>query len=1031
MAKKSTIIINENPFDNNDRTIELVDQGTLFIDWLKIKYPNGFNKPTIVHLNCKKVEVKDFDFIIGPDDVVILSMDVGEPVTIALAVLAVVGVAAAVYAIEEIDSLIDPPDNPTSFLDTDRSPTYSVRAQTNIARPGEPIPVQYGKLLTFPDLAAKPWVEYVNNDQFLHQLFCLGQGDYEVEEIKIGELPVESLDGFESEVVTPGNSVTLFDDNIYTNPLAIRAEIFQTRNSSFAIDPIIVTKASSDHIQAGVGTKFKSIFNVGDVIILTGGALPSSDPIYGEYTIASLTNTEIEVTDPSTLPLSAQNINLAYIIKKDSISFVVPGFSINDFDRPYVELVNALRTDYTTGYITTPLNIKSNEFYIDIENSNGLYQIISNEFNKLSISVECLARPLKDNSNNFDGDILDVTGVSMKNITGNTYNSNVSQPAGPSFPYYTLDTYHRWDQSGTFVFYDNGVAIPAIDIQSIDYGDEWGGAKVTFTGPKAGPITFDGRVITMPYFEELVGIVEGVNKDPLRTTILFNEYSPGNAIPLGRYMLFFRISNGYVNNTEIEAKTVITGVKSKLETVSNYGNVTLLATKIKATPDINASNSKKFNVLATRKLPIWNGSSFDTPSSTRSPAWAFADAWLNTYGGSRSFEDLDLTKLLSLDSTYTSRGDTFDAIFDQSITVWEGLNKIANSGRAKPSLNGKDLSIFRDEAQAIPVAMFNKNNIINGSFSIEYAFNNGQRPDGIQVKYLDEDENYKERVLLSNPNSTRPKEISLFGTTNYDKAYRDAKYEEAKLLYANKIINFDTELEGHILLPGQLILISIDFPKWAEGGEVIDKTGLTITVTDELDFSGGPYSISFREIDGTVNGPHTVTQGAQPNQVVLGTDVTDMTFYTSRSTTERTMFVFGPSNNFAVEAIVKEVIPKGHRTVGIRAFPQIQAIYDADTGAIPPKTIFTPSLTPIPPKLSGLKLKNDTGSGQVIVSWNPAFNIDNYVVEKSTDNSTWIPVSTPTINTETINATGILYVRVAAQITPLTGDFISDNIFSS
>ena len=31
----------------------------------------------------------------------------------------------------------------------------------------------------FPDLAATPWAEYSDNDQYLHQLHCIGQGEYD------------------------------------------------------------------------------------------------------------------------------------------------------------------------------------------------------------------------------------------------------------------------------------------------------------------------------------------------------------------------------------------------------------------------------------------------------------------------------------------------------------------------------------------------------------------------------------------------------------------------------------------------------------------------------------------------------------------------------------------------------------------------------------------------------------------------------------------------------------------------------------
>ena len=60
------------------------------------------------------------------------------------------------------------------------SPTYSLQGQGNYARLAQPIPVVYGRHLVYPDLAATPYGEYQGNEQFLHQLHCIGLGEYEI-----------------------------------------------------------------------------------------------------------------------------------------------------------------------------------------------------------------------------------------------------------------------------------------------------------------------------------------------------------------------------------------------------------------------------------------------------------------------------------------------------------------------------------------------------------------------------------------------------------------------------------------------------------------------------------------------------------------------------------------------------------------------------------------------------------------------------------------------------------------------------------
>lgn len=97
------------------------------------------------------------------------------------------------------------------------SPTYSVSAQGNSARIGSPIPVQYGRLRAYPDFAAQPYVEYAGNEQYLYQLFCIGQGYYNIEQIRIEDTPIGNFKEVTTEIVKPGSALTLFPANVETS----------------------------------------------------------------------------------------------------------------------------------------------------------------------------------------------------------------------------------------------------------------------------------------------------------------------------------------------------------------------------------------------------------------------------------------------------------------------------------------------------------------------------------------------------------------------------------------------------------------------------------------------------------------------------------------------------------------------------------------------------------------------------------------------------------------------------------------------
>lgn len=78
-----------------------------------------------------------------------------------------------------VNALVPPP-SPASAVNnynaTSPSPTYSLQAQGNKARLGEPIPVIYGRHIIYPDFGSTPYAEFENNEQYLYQLHVIGTG---------------------------------------------------------------------------------------------------------------------------------------------------------------------------------------------------------------------------------------------------------------------------------------------------------------------------------------------------------------------------------------------------------------------------------------------------------------------------------------------------------------------------------------------------------------------------------------------------------------------------------------------------------------------------------------------------------------------------------------------------------------------------------------------------------------------------------------------------------------------------------------
>ena len=107
-------------------------------------------------------------------------------------------------AIEDIfQELLGTPDIPTPARQGEvlrGSPTYSLQAQGNTARLGSPIPVIYGRQRVFPDYGAIPYRKYFNGDQYSFQFFVIGQGEYDITDVKIGDTLASDFDEDDVEV---------------------------------------------------------------------------------------------------------------------------------------------------------------------------------------------------------------------------------------------------------------------------------------------------------------------------------------------------------------------------------------------------------------------------------------------------------------------------------------------------------------------------------------------------------------------------------------------------------------------------------------------------------------------------------------------------------------------------------------------------------------------------------------------------------------------------------------------------------------
>ena len=163
-------------------------------------------------------------------------------------------------------------------------------------------------------------------------------------------------------------------------------------------------------------------------------------------------------------------------------------------------------------------------------------------------------------------------------------------------------------------------------------------------------------------------------------------------------------------------------------------NVTLLAIRMRATDNLSQRSSRLINCIVTRKLPVWSADTgWSSAVPTRSIAWAFADILRASYGAKLPDARIDLDALAQLDQVWGDRGDQFDGVFDQQVTVWEALTRVARCGRAVPFLQGGIVRLVRDEARLLPVALFSPRNVVKNSLKIQYVMLGEETADAVTV----------------------------------------------------------------------------------------------------------------------------------------------------------------------------------------------------------------------------------------------------------------------------------------------------------
>lgn len=466
----------------------------------------------------------------------------------------------------------------------------------------------------------------------------------------------------------------------------------------------------------------------------------------------------------------------------------------------------------------------------------------------------------------------------------------------------------------------------------------------------------------------------------------------------------------------------------------DFGDVTLLAVKIKATNNLNARTQERFNVICTRKLPVLDSSggiNFTTLVPTRSIVWAFVDVFRANYGARITDERFfDLAALEELDAFYESRNEHFDWTFRDPVTVWDAAKTIARCGRAIPQISGSIITMKRDGPLEVPVTLFSPDNMIKGSFTWDIKLWEPNDHDSLSVEYTDRQTGFKQEQVLcvlpdSNATTDNPEDLRIPGIQNRNHAYREGLYILAQQRYLRENFSFETGLEGYIPSYGDLVAVSHDVPRWGQSGYIVavedESNGIfNLFVSEPLRFeeSGQVYQILLRGKAGETIGPLDATETEDPKvvQVEIPEQSEDFDFLLG-GTTEPMLFLFGVAGSEIKYGKIVKIEPQGGERIRLTVVAEEPIVHSFDELDAPDRD--EPSIPPeIPdlPEISQLTLSQISSDLLIVqASWLAALGAQYYIVQSSTDGTNWkLEATTERTSLQFQTLPGLIHVRVAA-----------------
>ncbi len=183
-----------------------VANDTNFLSWIRSQWLSSeemaaglsvtilLNGRSIFESDADDADESVLDITISGNDVISI---INRPALIGIIVVVAIVVAVAI-------SLALAPSLPGNAGEQSESPNNRLQAARNAFRPGEARPEIFGSIISYPDFIQPTFFEYVGNLKIVYELGYVGEGYFDIGEVRSGETPFNSIPGSSFQIFQPG-----------------------------------------------------------------------------------------------------------------------------------------------------------------------------------------------------------------------------------------------------------------------------------------------------------------------------------------------------------------------------------------------------------------------------------------------------------------------------------------------------------------------------------------------------------------------------------------------------------------------------------------------------------------------------------------------------------------------------------------------------------------------------------------------------------------------------------------------------------